>query len=155
MMINRQQERGNKMNTEREEPDFELRGDDLWDASCWPFVTVRGDYEYTLVKNVFIMAMEMDDPEVEAPAPRENDGWDTCPFQHSTPSPLDQTKREQYLRNEQAFAATFIDDGKVYVEDGTGYVHAKRTPRPKECDDCLCLYADLNVYTVYRRKVTP
>jgi hypothetical protein len=134
----------------------ELRGDDLWDASCWPFVTVRGDYEYTLVKETIIVAMEMDDPDVEAPAPRETDGWETCPFQYSTPSPLDQAARERFLRNEKTFAAQFVDDGEKCIEqeiDGVRHIFVKRTPRPRECDDCLCLYADLNIYTVYRRKM--
>jgi hypothetical protein len=152
MTINMQKGTNDEMNIEREdkEPGFELRDDSLCDASCWPFVTVRGDYEYTLVKH----DVELEDGMVAAPAPQENDGWETCPLQSSVPSPLDQAKREQFLRDERAFAATFIDDGKDYIEMGE-WVSLKRKPRPKECEDCLCLYADLNKYMVYRRKVTP
>ena len=69
------------MNTEPEE------NLDIWDATCWPLrVIVRGDYEYTLVKE----PLEIEGPTeegsmVEAPAPPEKEGWEACHFRIQSP----------------------------------------------------------------------
>jgi hypothetical protein len=125
---------------------------DVWDASCWPIrVVVRGDFEYTLVKT--------GKGECFGPRPTE-ECWEACPFQHSIPSPLDASKRAEFrldakIKNSKIIYARLNDDdpNNDFIQDGV-WLYPKPEPRPKECMDCHCLYADLNEYMVYRRRKT-
>ena len=135
------------MNPEFDDDDDDSDEDlgEFWDATCWPFTTVRGGFEYTLVKVAH-------DTGGTGPGPK---GWEYCQFQCSIPSPASPEEREQFIQKEKLWASEYGPPRPPPVPDADGWVviRARNGPLPEECWDCQCWYTDLNNYFVYRRKV--